>query len=87
MNEVQLIACLFFSAFALSGCGSDDAPSAGGGTSSDCPVVVKDADCDKSRRPIVFVHGTYGSGDNIAHVANLFGSNGFCPDRFVAIEI
>src|SRR5262245_47692359 len=35
----------------------------------DCKVVVKDADCDKSQRPFVFVHGTYGSGDNIANVA------------------
>ncbi len=52
----------------------------------DCPVVVADADCDTSKRPFVFVHGTYGSGDNIANVAMLFGSNGFCQDRFVAVE-
>jgi pimeloyl-ACP methyl ester carboxylesterase len=51
-----------------------------------CPVVVADADCDKSQRPFVFVHGTYGSGDNIANVALLFGSNGYCQDRFVAVE-
>ena len=55
-------------------------------TSSACAVEVRDADCDKSQRPIVFVHGTYGSGDNIANVALLFGSNGFCQDRFVAVE-
>jgi pimeloyl-ACP methyl ester carboxylesterase len=51
-----------------------------------CKVVVKDEDCDKKQRPFVFVHGTYGSGDNIANVAMLFGSNGYCQDRFVAIE-
>jgi hypothetical protein len=34
----------------------------------------------------VFVHGTYGSGDNIGNVALLFGSNGYCQDRFVAVE-
>jgi pimeloyl-ACP methyl ester carboxylesterase len=51
-----------------------------------CPVVVSDADCDKSLRPIVFVHGTFGSGDNISLVASLFGSNGYCQDRFVAVE-
>jgi pimeloyl-ACP methyl ester carboxylesterase len=51
-----------------------------------CPVIVKDEDCDKDRLPIVFVHGTYGSGDNIANVALLFGSNGYCQDRFVAVE-
>ncbi|MFM2420786.1 MAG: hypothetical protein RL385_5509 [Pseudomonadota bacterium] len=51
-----------------------------------CPVVVSDTDCDKSLRPIVFVHGTFGSGDNISLVASLFGSNGYCQDRFVAVE-
>jgi pimeloyl-ACP methyl ester carboxylesterase len=51
-----------------------------------CPVVVKDEDCNKDRLPVVFVHGTYGSGDNIANVAELFGSNGYCQDRFVAVE-
>jgi pimeloyl-ACP methyl ester carboxylesterase len=48
--------------------------------------VVKDEDCDKNKRPFVFVHGTYGSGDNIGNVALLFGSNGYCQDRFVAVE-
>jgi pimeloyl-ACP methyl ester carboxylesterase len=67
-----------------SGCaGHDDGDS--GGTSS-CPVVVADADCDKNQRPFVFVHGTFGSGDNFAHVARLLGSNGFCQDRIVAVE-
>lgn len=57
-----------------------------GAVDDECPVVVKDSDCDKTKRPFVFVHGTFGSGDNIANVAMLFGSNGFCQDRFVAIE-
>lgn len=52
----------------------------------DCAVVVKDADCDKNQRPFVFVHGTYGSGDNFAHVASLLTSNGFCADKIVAVE-
>ncbi len=51
-----------------------------------CGVVVKDADCDKTLRPFVFVHGTYGSGDNFAHVAALLTSNGYCPDHIVAAE-
>jgi pimeloyl-ACP methyl ester carboxylesterase len=55
-------------------------------TSDECPVVVADEDCDTSKRPFVFVHGTFGSGDNIANVAMLFGSNRYCQDRFVAIE-
>lgn len=49
-------------------------------------VIVADADCDTSKAPFVFVHGTFGSGDNIANVAMLFGSNGYCQDRFVAVE-
>ncbi|HKU36986.1 MAG TPA: hypothetical protein VJR89_02530 [Polyangiales bacterium] len=52
----------------------------------ECSTEIKDEDCDKSKRPFVFVHGTYGSGDNIANVALLFGSNGYCQDRFVAVE-
>lgn len=51
-----------------------------------CKVVVKDADCDKSLRPFVFVHGTFGAGNNFAHVASLMTSNGWCPDRIVGVE-
>jgi pimeloyl-ACP methyl ester carboxylesterase len=61
-------------------------PGDGGGTTAECPVVVKEADCDKTLRPFVFVHGTYGSGDNFAHVAALLGSNGFCQSRIVGVE-
>ena len=51
-----------------------------------CPVIVSDADCDESKAPFVFIHGTYGSGDNIGNIAQLFGSNGFCQDRFIAVD-
>jgi pimeloyl-ACP methyl ester carboxylesterase len=51
-----------------------------------CTTVVNDADCDKTLRPFVFVHGTYGAGDNFAHVASLLTSNGYCADRIVAVE-
>jgi len=51
-----------------------------------CDVVVSDADCDDTLRPLVFVHGTFGSGDNFALSAALFGSNGYCQDRIVALE-
>jgi len=67
-----------------SACGSDhDGDS---GNALECPVVVADADCDQSQRPFVFVHGTFGSGDNFSNVARLLGSNGFCQDRIVAID-
>jgi pimeloyl-ACP methyl ester carboxylesterase len=65
---------------------SDSSSQSGTDTTLSCPVVVADADCDKSQRPFVFVHGTFGSGDNFAHVASLLASNGFCADRIVAIE-
>ena len=55
-------------------------------TTDSCPVVVKAADCDQNQRPILFVHGTYSSGTDIAHMAALLGSNGFCQDRIVAID-
>lgn len=67
-----------------SGCESDD--DVGSGNALACPVVVADADCDQNQRPFVFVHGTFGSGDNFAHVARLLGSNGFCQDRIIAVE-
>jgi len=67
-------------AAAANDAGADEPPTA------DCPVIVSDAKCDKSRRPFVFVHGTYGSGDNFAHVAALLGSNGYCQDRIVGVE-
>jgi hypothetical protein len=51
-----------------------------------CTNIVKDEDCDQTQRPFVFVHGTYGSGDNFENVASLLASNGFCPDHIVAVE-
>jgi pimeloyl-ACP methyl ester carboxylesterase len=57
-----------------------------GNTSAACPVMVNDADCDKTRRPIVFVHGTVANGESFAHPALLLASNGYCPDRIRAVE-
>jgi pimeloyl-ACP methyl ester carboxylesterase len=57
-----------------------------GAATASCDVVVKDTDCDKSLRPFVFVHGTFGAGNNFAHVASLMTSNGWCPDRIVGVE-
>ncbi len=51
-----------------------------------CPVITEDADCDTSKRPIVFWHGGSGSGFDITNIAQLFASNGFCAERFVAID-
>ena len=51
-----------------------------------CSVMVNDADCDRSKRPIVFVHGTVANGDSFSHPAQLLASNGYCADRIRAVE-
>jgi len=57
-----------------------------GGVLVPCAKPVNDRDCDKTKRPIVFVHGTVANGESFAHPALLFASNGYCPDRIRAIE-
>jgi hypothetical protein len=88
-------AALVLDLIALTGCGSSsstsgDAGGAGGPPAIDvdaeCPVIVSEKDCDKTQRPILFVHGTYDSGVSAVHVAQLFASNGFCSDRFGAMD-
>jgi hypothetical protein len=70
------------------GTGGGGGGGGGGGSAADdaCDVVVPDADCDTSLMPIVFIHGTFGSATEISNTAQLFGSNGYCQDRFVAVE-
>ena len=51
-----------------------------------CAALVNDSDCDKSLRPIVFIHGTVANGDSFAHPAQFLASNGYCPDRIRAVE-
>lgn len=80
----RVATCLIALLLTAAACGNhDDDGSADDGS---CPVVVADAACDQSQRPFVFVHGTFGSGDNFSHVARLLGSNGFCQDRIIAVE-
>jgi triacylglycerol esterase/lipase EstA (alpha/beta hydrolase family) len=91
---------LAFASSGLLACGSSTSSSPGGAeggadgsvavtgpvTTDSCPVVVKAADCDPNTRPLVFVHGTYSSGQDIEHMIALLGSNGFCQDRMIAID-
>ena len=92
--SLALVACGGSSSSSPSDAGTDDSAAhldaAAVGTPpaapASCPVVVKAADCDTSQRPILFVHGTYSSGTDIAHMAALLGSNGFCQDRIAAID-
>jgi pimeloyl-ACP methyl ester carboxylesterase len=51
-----------------------------------CPINVNDSDCDKTRRPIVFVHGTVANADSFAIPALLLASNRYCPDRIRGVE-
>jgi len=85
-------------ALTLTGCGgskgSSSATSAEAGASglpaidvdADCPVIVSESNCDRTQRPILFVHGTYDSGVTATRLAQLFASNGFCSDRFGAMD-
>lgn len=51
-----------------------------------CDDPVNEEDCDTTKRPIVFVHGTVGSGDNLAGPFQLFASNGYCSSFMKAID-
>ncbi|MET0344580.1 MAG: alpha/beta fold hydrolase [Polyangiales bacterium] len=62
---------------------AESAASAPPGT---CAVVVDDEACDRTKRPIVFVHGTVANGESFGHPAQLLASNGYCPDRIRAVE-
>jgi pimeloyl-ACP methyl ester carboxylesterase len=79
--------CVAVLSAAAFGC-SDDGTNADGELESiyQCDVVVPDSECDTSKQPIVFIHGTFGSATEVSSPAQLFGSNGYCQDRFVAVE-
>jgi len=51
-----------------------------------CDDPVNEEDCDTSKRPIVFVHGTIASGDNLAGSFQLFASNGYCSSFMKAVD-
>lgn len=62
-----------------------DGGAAGGDGSSDQRTFLPEGelaypDCDQSRRPIVFVHGTYGQGDTFRTPGELFVTNGYCVE-------
>ncbi len=42
--------------------------------------------CENAPRPIVFVHGFMGGGDNYAKTVMRFGSNGYCPEYLRAFD-
>jgi Lipase (class 2) len=46
----------------------------------------RNTNCDATKRPIVFVHGFLGSGDNWARQIQRFSSNGYCEDRMFVFD-
>ena len=86
LSQIQKITVGGMLLVSASACGTDDEDTNKSQPTKECPVIVSDADCDKTLRPFVFVHGTYGSGTDFAHTAALLGSNGYCQDRIVGVE-
>lgn len=43
-------------------------------------------ECDASKRPVIFVHGFLGSGDNWAKQIQRFSSNGYCEERMFVFD-
>lgn len=43
-------------------------------------------ECQDSHRPIVFVHGFLGAGDNYANMVQLFLQNGYCPEKLIIYD-
>jgi len=74
----QLACFALLGAFALA-C-SDDA-----GNAADESAAASDT-CDETRRPIVFVHGFFASGDSFSNHVQRFASNGYCEERIFAFN-
>lgn len=55
-------------------------------TITDAQLKQYDEGCDASKRPIVFVHGFLGSGDNWATQMQRFSSNGYCNQRMFVFD-
>ena len=50
------------------------------------PTRFPDSDCDRSRNPVIFVHGFLASGDTWESFARRFAANGYCPDLLFAFD-
>jgi pimeloyl-ACP methyl ester carboxylesterase len=76
MKNNAVSATLVTTALLLFGCSSS---TTSGGTAGDGggPGVAQEV-CDSKKRPILFVHGYIGSGDNFEAPAERFTSNGYC---------
>jgi hypothetical protein len=66
LTRAKDLGLLLMVAVLMAACGSDQKPE---------PL----AECESAPRPIVFVHGFMGGGDNFANTVMRFESNGYCP--------
>jgi len=61
-----------------------------GGESSVCKTRAESGalipGCSDSHRPVIFVHGFLGSGDNYADMVQRFLQNGYCPEKLVLLD-
>jgi len=79
-------AFVFFTIFYLFGC--SEVKESGKENKVDCLMKTQDIlyDCKSSKRPIVFVHGFVGGGDNFSLMIQRFLQNGYCPDDLFVFD-
>lgn len=55
---------------------------------TDCLMKTQEIryDCKSSKRPIIFVHGFMGGGDNFSLMIQRFLQNGYCPDDLFVFD-
>lgn len=79
-------ACLsLISALVAFGCSSESNSGANAQNTTGQPGLEPEA-CDKTKRPILFVHGIMGGGDNFELQAQRFTSNGYCRSSIRAFD-
>jgi pimeloyl-ACP methyl ester carboxylesterase len=79
-------AFVFFTIFHLFGC--SEVKESGKENKVACLMKTQDIlyDCKSSKRPIVFVHGFVGGGDNFSLMIQRFLQNGYCPDDLFVFD-
>ena len=74
--------CVLLAAFIL--------PAGCGGESQVCRTRAESGPlipgCSDSHRPVIFVHGMFGSGDNYTDMVQRFLQNGYCPEKISLLD-
>ena len=78
-----LLVCplLLLAAFLPAGCSGDNRACK---TRAESGALIPH--CSDPHRPIIFVHGFLGSGDNYADMVQRFLQNGYCPEKLVLLD-